>query len=92
VLDTGYVNTNDFVNADKYMCIQNSIFVFFRSCECQRYQVNHRHESCSFEVNTTAVIEDGNVDKTHFISRPLQEICTFIGRLGSITSGSQFVW
>jgi len=39
-MDTGHVNTNDFVNVDKYMCIRNSIFAFFRWCECQRYQVD----------------------------------------------------
>ena len=44
------------------------------------------------KVNTTAVIGDSNAGKAYFISRPLQEICTFLGRLSSITSGSQFVW
>ena len=55
-------------------------------------KANHRHGSCLLEVKTTAVIGDSNAGKAYFISRPLQEICTFLGRLGSITSGSQFVW
>jgi len=44
------------------------------------------------KVNTTAGSGDSNAGKTYFISRPLQEICRFVDRLGSITSGSQFVW